>query len=128
MAVAADTHIQLGISKPKKDATVGTGTLTLGASELAIKIGSALQVTRPLVYVGDFEKLFRYAKMDIKNVTSDTTYSITPGGGDSDIVKTGHTTGTLSLYIDTAVLTGDKSHFLHRTYKRLIERLLEEAK
>ena len=128
MAVAADTHIQLGISKPKKDATVGTGALTLGASELAIKIGSALQVTRPLIYIGDFEKLYRYAKADIKNVTADTTYSITPGGADNDIVKTGHTTGTVSLYIDSAVLTGDKSHFLHRTYKRLIERLLEEAK
>ena len=128
MAISADTHIQLGVSKPKKDATVGTGALTLGSNEVAIKIGSALQVTRPGIYVGDFEKLYRYAKTNIKDVTADTTYSITPGGSDDDIVTTGHTTGTLSLYVDTLVLTGDKSHFLHRTFKRLIERLLEEAK
>lgn len=128
MAISADTHIQLGVSKPKKDATVGTGAITLGANEVAIKIGSALGVTRPQVYIGDFEKLYRYAKSYIKDHTADTTFSIPPGGADNDIVTTGHTTTVLSLYVDTAVLTGDKTHFLHRTYKRLIERLLEEAK
>lgn len=128
MAIAADTHIQLGASKPKKDATVGTGSITLGANEVAIKIGSALQVTRPGVYVGDFEKLYRFIKTNMKNYTSDTIFSITPGGADNDIVTTGHTTGSLSMYVDSAVLTGDKTHFFHRTYRRLIERLLEEAK
>ena len=102
--------------------------ITLGADELAIKIGSALQVTRPGVYVGDFEKLYRFAKTNIKNYTADTTFSITPGGSDSDIVTTGHLTTTVSLYVDTAILTGDKTHFLGRTFKRLIERLLEESK
>lgn len=128
MAITADTHIQLGVSKPKKDATVGTGTLTLGANELAIKVGSAVDVGNTQQIVGDLEKLYRYAKTDIKNVTADTTYSIPLGGSDADIVKTGHTTSTVSLYIDTAILTGDKSHFLNRTFKRLIELLLEEAK
>lgn len=128
MAISADTHIQLGVHKPKKSATVGTGAITLGANELAVKIGSALQVSRPGVYVGDFEKLYRYAKSYIKDHSATTVFSISPGGSDNDIVTSGHDTGLLSLYVDAGVLAGDKSHFLHRTYKRLIERLLEEAK
>lgn len=128
MAITADTHIQLGVSKPKKDATIATGILTLGANELAIKVGSAVDVGNTQQIVGDFEKLYRYAKTDIKNVTADTTYSIPLGGSDNDIVKTGHGTGVISLFIDTAILTDDYSHFLNRTFKRLIELLLEEAK
>lgn len=128
MAITADTHIQLGVSSPKKSATVGTGTITLGANEVAIKVGSSVPVGNTQQIVGDFEKLYRFAKTDIKNVTADTVYSIPLGGSDLDIVKSGHAVGLISLYIDTAILTGDKSHFLHRTYKRLIERFLEEAK
>lgn len=128
MAITADTHVQLGASKPKKDATVGTGSLTLGANEVAIKVGSAVDVSNTQQIIGDFEKLHRYAKFNIGSATADTTFSIPLGGSDGDIVTTGHTTSTLSLYVDTAIMDGDKSHFLTRTFKRLIERLLEEAK
>lgn len=128
MALAADTHIQLGVSKPKKDATIATGAITLGANEVAIKLGSAISLSNPQQIVGDLEKLFRFAKSYIKDYTADTVFSITPGGADNDIVTTGHTTALISLYVDSGVLTGDKSHFLHRTYKRLVELLLEEAK
>ena len=128
MALSADTHIQLGVHKPKKSATVGTGAITLGANELAIKLGANVALGTLQSHVGDFEKLYRHAKSYIKDYTADTVFSITPGGGDGSIVTTGHTADLLSLYVDAAVLTGDKAHFLHRTYKRLIERLLEEAK
>lgn len=128
MAITADTHIQLGVSSPKKSATVATGAITLGANELAIKVGSSVSVGNTQQIVGDFYKLYRFAKMDIKNVTADTVYSIPLGGSDGDIVKTGHANGLISLYIDSAILTNDYSHFLTRTFKRLIERFLEEAK
>jgi hypothetical protein len=131
MPVTADTHVQLGVSSPKKSATVDTGTLTLGANEVAIKIGSAVpsgQLGNPQLLVGSFEKLFRFAKSFIKDYTGDTVFSIPPGGGDGDIVTTGHTTALLSLYVDAAVIDGDKSHFLNRTFRRCIERLLEESK
>lgn len=128
MALTANTHIQLNVSKPKKDATIAQGTITLGANEVAIKLGTLISLSNPQQIVGDLEKLYRFAKTNIKNYTSDTVFSITPGGADNDIVTTGHTTSLISLYVDSLVLTGDRSHFLHRTYKRLVELLLEEAK
>src|SRR6056297_1058797 len=128
MAITADTHVQLGVSKPKSDATVGTGSFTLGASEIALKVGSAVDVSNTQQIVGDFEKLHRYAKANISERTANTTYSMPLGGSDFDIAITGHGTGVLSLYVSSEVMDGDKSHFLTRTFKRLIERLLEEAK
>lgn len=128
MAITADTHVQLGVSKPKTAATVATGALTLGANEVAIKVGSAVSVANTQQIIGDFEKLYRYAKSNIAAHTADTVFSIPLGGSDADIVTTGHATTMLSLYVDAEVLTGDKSHFLHRTYKRLVELLLEDAK
>lgn len=128
MGITADTHIQLGASSPKKDATVGTGTLTLGTNEVAVKVGASAPVTNTQAIVGDIEKLLRYAKAYIRNHTADTEFSITPGGSDNDIVTSGHAAGLITLAVSSAVLTGDKSHFLTRTCKRLIERLLEEAK
>lgn len=128
MAITADTHVQLGASKPKTSATVATGTLTLGADEVAIKVGSAVSVANTQQIIGDFEKLYRYAKSNIGSATADTVFSIPLGGSDFDIVTSGHTTGLLSLYVDTAIMDGDKSHFLHRTFKRCIELLLEDAK
>lgn len=128
MALAADTHIQLAFDTPRKDATVGTGTLTLGANEVAIKIGSALALGNLQEIVGTFRKLFNFALTNLKDYTSDTTFSLAPGGTEGDIVTTGHTTALLSLYVDSAILTGDRSHRLDTTFKLLMERLLEEAK
>jgi hypothetical protein len=128
MAITADTHVQLGASSPKKSATVATGTLTLGANEVAIKVGSTVSLGNTAEIIATFQKLFAYAKMDIKNVTADTVWSMPVGGGDSTIVKTGHANGLCSLFVDTAILTDDYSHFLNRTFKRCVERLLEESK
>jgi hypothetical protein len=128
MSIAADTHIQLGVARPKKSATVGTGAITLGANEVAIKLGDNVSPTKIQSAVGDLEKLYRFAKTNIGTAAVDTVFSIPPGGADNDIVTTGHTADLISLYVDAGVMAGNKSHLLHRTYKRLIERLLEEAK
>ena len=128
MPITADTHVQLGASSPKKDATVATGVLTLGANEVAIKVGSSVSVSNTTAIVATFQKLFDFAKTDLKNVTADTTWSMPVGGSASSIVKTGHAVGLCSLYVDTAILANDQSHFLNRTFKRCIERLLEESK
>lgn len=128
MPIIADTHVQLNASSPKKSATVGTGALTLGANEIAIKVGSSVNVANSAEIVAAFEKLMRFAKMDLKNVTADTVWSMPLGGSDNAIVKTGHAAGLVSLYADAGIVATDKSHFFQRTYKRCIERLLEEAK
>lgn len=128
MTMTADTHVALGSSSPKTAARVGTGAFTLGANEVAVKIGSSVSVANPQQVIGALEKLYRFAKSNISAYTADTVFSIPLNGGDVDIVTTGHAVGLVSLYVDSTVLTGDKSHFLHRTYKRCIERLLEESK
>jgi len=128
MALTADTHVQLAVSSPKKSATVGTGALTLGANEVAIKVGSSVDIANITAVIATFQKLFDFAKTDLKNVTADTVWSMPVGGAQSSIVKTGHAVGLCSLYADTAILTNDYSHFLNRTFKRCIERLLEESK
>lgn len=128
MAITSDTHVQLGASKPKTDATIATGVLTLGADEVAIKVGSSVSVANTQQIIGDLEKLYRYAKTNIGSAATTTTFSIPLGGSDYDIVTTGHAVGLVSLYVHADIMNGNKSHFLHRTFKRCIELLLEDAK
>lgn len=128
MAIVADTHVMLGVSSPKKSATVATGALTLAANSMAIKVGSSVDAGNVQAIIGDIEKLYRFALTRIAKVSGTTTVSIIPGKGDSGIVLTGHGAGLVTLYIHADILANNKSHFLHRTYKRLVERLLEEAK
>lgn len=128
MPLAADTHIQLEANAPRQAATVGTGVITLGANEVAVKIGANISLANMQQIVGSLEKLFRLAKTAIANHTADTTWSMIPGGSDTSVVTTGHTDDLVSLYVDSAILTGNRSHFLDRTFKEVRSRLLEEAK
>lgn len=128
MAIVANTHVRLGASKPKKDAIVATGAVTLGANELAIHVGSNVDVSNDLAIIAAFEKLYRFAKTNIGSATGVSTWSMPLWGSDNQIVTSGHAATTLTLYVDAAIVDTDKSHFLHRTYKRAVERLLEESK
>lgn len=134
MALTANQGIVLGTSSPKKSATVGTGAPTVGTNAVGIFIGSTVVVGRPQSVIGQFELLLRYAKTNLKDLTgTPCVLHVSLAGSYSGIVVNG-TAGTapgngdIRLIIGAGVHSGAKSHFLNRTYKRLIEVLLEENK
>jgi hypothetical protein len=137
MAITANTRIKLGANKPKKDAVVDApGTAPADDSnEIAISIGTAVDPLKTQSIIGDFEKLYRYAKTNLESLVPTGlagTYAVVhipAGGSDAAIVNDGTPgTGDLTLEVGALVYGEDQSHFLHRTFKRLCERWLEESK
>jgi hypothetical protein len=130
MAIAANSSIVLGGSKPKKDATIATGAPTVGDGDVAIWAGALVNTAdRTQQIVGDWHKLFRYVKTNISTWTGQVFLEIPVGGGDPDIGEVALVTdGHVALIIGADIIDGAQSHFLDRTFKRLIERWLEESK
>lgn len=132
MSLAANSSIELDIHTPKKDATVnnGTGAPTVGADEIAIFAGASVPIDGFQQNIGDFIKLHRYAQSHMVSLSgSPCTVHISSGGSDRDIEINGTPgVGDLVLYIGANVHGNEQSHFLDRTFKRLVERWLEETK
>jgi len=132
MALLPNTSIKLGIHEPKKNAVVAQPGTDPGANEIRIymPVGVAVNLTQNLV--GDFHKLHRMAQTVLKDLDGTIPPDIVAmelGGSDNDILING-VLGDSEIRLEIGAYTGagDRSHFLDRTFKRLIERLLEEAK
>lgn len=133
MAIANNTRIKLGVSKPKKDAVVAAPGTAAAAGEIAVWAAADVDEAKTQSIVGDFWKLFRYAKSNMPaieaSVATPVIVHMPAGGGDPSIEIDGTpTAGEVRLEIGQDTATGSKSHFLDRTFKRLIERWLEESK
>jgi hypothetical protein len=134
MALTANQGIALGVSSPKKAAVVGTGVPTVGTNAMGIFIGSTVVVSGPQSVVGQFDILFRYAKSNMKALTgTPCVLHVALTENYSDIVMNGVSgnapgNADIRLIIGAGVHGGDRSHFLNRTFKRLIEVLLERNK
>jgi len=134
MALTVNQGILLGTSSPKKSATVAAGVPTVTTDTMGIFVGSTVAVNYPQAVVGQFELLFRYAKSNLKDLTgTPCVLHVALTENYNDIVMNG-AAGTapgnadIRLIIGAGVHDGDKSHFLNRTFRRLIEILLEENK
>lgn len=133
MAIPNNTSIVLGVSKPKKDAVVAQPGLAATASEIRIWAAADVDEAKTQSVVGDFWKLFRYAKSNMPaiqaSIADPVIVHMPSGGSDVQIEIDGTpTAGEVRLEIGTDVAGGSKSHFLDRTFKRLVERWLEESK
>lgn len=133
MAIANNTRIRLGVAKPKKDAIVAAAGTAATASEVAIRAGSSVDEALTQTIIGDYWKLFRFAKSNMRLIEASVAAPVVVwmpiGGSDNDItIGVGITTASVGLEIGQDTATGSKSHFLDRTFKRLIERWLEESK
>ena len=131
--IAANTRIKLGVSKPKKDAIVAAPGTAAAASEVAIWAGSLIDPNQTQSIIGGFYQLFNYAKSNMPAIEASSATPVIVhmvlGAGDSDIEIDGTPTATeIRLEIGQDTATGSKSHFLHRTFIRLLERWLEESK
>lgn len=131
--IANNTSIKLGVSKPKKDAVVESPGTPAAASELRIWAAAGVDEALTQSIVGDYWKLYRYAKSNMPaiaaSVADPVIVHMPAGGGDSDISLDGSpTTDEVRLEIGSETATPSKSHFLERTFKRLVERWLEESK
>lgn len=130
----ANRSIKLGASSPKTKAVFGTAAPTVAAGEMGIYTGSAIATSNPQWIVGQFDILYRYAKNNLKNLTgTPCVLHMALGESASSIVVNG-TAGTapgtsdIRLIIGANIHGGDKSHFLNRTFRRLIEAYLEDNK
>lgn len=134
MALTADQGVKLGASKPKTSAVVAATAPTITTDEMAIYIGAAVPVSNPQQIVGQLDLLYRYAKNNLPSLTgTPCVLHVALAGSGNDIVMNGTVgtapgTGDIRLLIGAGVHTGDKSHFLNRTFKRLVEVLLESNK
>lgn len=130
----ANRSVKLGVSSPKTKVVVDDGAPTVAAGELGIYTGSAISTSNPQWIVGQFHHLYRYAKSNIKDLTGTPCVLHMPlGGGYSDIVMNGTEdtapgTSDIRLIIGANIHNGDKSHFLNRTFRRVIEAYLEDNK
>lgn len=137
MAIASNTRIKLGASKPKKAAVVDTpGTPPADSSdEIAIWAASSVPTNIPQSIIGQFTNLFDYAKSNMKAIraagaaNAPVVVHMPYNGNESEIEIGGTPTATeIRLEIGSLIYNGDRSHFLNRTWVRLRERWLEEDK
>ncbi len=133
MPIPNNTRIRLGVSKPKKDAVVAQPGTPATAGEIAIWAAAGVDENLTQSNIGDFWKLFRAAKSNMPiiaaSINDPVIVHMPSGGGDNDVVLDGTpTSDDLRLEIGSEVAAGSKSHFLDRTFKRLLERWLEESK
>lgn len=131
MSIPLETSITLDIHSPKKDAVVATGAPTVGDNDVALYVAPIPDSTDELLTqstVGDFRKLLRYALSTLSVHTGAVALEIPMGGGDNDIQTAVPTAGSACLYVGADLVDGGQSHYIDRTFKRLIERWLEEAK
>jgi len=132
MAIPNNTSVKLGVSVPKKDAVVAQPGTAAGANDIRILAGTGIDETRTQNIVGALTKLHRFAQTILHTLSGvadpDVLHTVL-GGSDNDIVVNGTPgVGDVVLEIGTFTGAGDRSHFLDRTFKRVVERWLEESK
>ena len=133
MAIPNNTRIRLGVSAPKKDAVVDQPGIPPTGVQIAIWAAASVPENLTQQVVGDFHKLFRYAKSNMPaiaaSIADPVVVHMPTGGNDSEIEIDGvPTADEVRLEIGTETALNSESHFLDRTFKRLIERWLEESK
>lgn len=120
----ANQSIKLDVHSPKKASVVATGAPVPAATEIAIWAGADINPGLVQSIVGGFQALHAYAQTELKNITA--TVQMPLGGGSGSIEADGTPgAGDLVLYVGSDVVAKQQSHFLDRTFKRLIEVWLE---
>ena len=133
MPLSANVSIVLDAHSPKKDATYATdGGHATGANDVTIWAASGVEVGNPQQVVGCFMKLRRYALTELKNMqpsAGPTIVHMPLYAGDSEIEIDGTPTAEeCRIEIGATLVDRSQSHFINRTFDRLIEVLLEASK
>lgn len=122
-----NTQRTLNVHSPKKDTALTTGVnQTIGADEVAIFL-PAYGLDRPQLYVS---ALINLRDFGLTNMAAGWT-SVSVSGGfppESSIAldAADEPLTTLYLIVGANVRDRQQTHFLDRTFKRLIENLLED--
>ena len=133
MAIPNNTSIALGASSPKKDAVVASPGIAAAAGEVRIWAASGCPENKTQFLVGQWQKMFDTIKGNMNvieaSVATPVIVSMPFDGEISEMVVDGTPTADdLRIEIGQDISAGAKSHFLKRTFDRLIERWLEESK
>jgi len=123
----ANTSIALDAHSPKKDAVVAIGAPTVAENTVAIWAGANINPDLTQSIVGGFQLLKAFALSSLGG-TSVARVHMPLGGGSADCRINGVVTAD-ELVIEMGQNLGsnetDRSHFIDRTVKRLIEVWLE---
>ena len=130
-ALTGNDHFILGINSPPKDHVQGTGdpTAVAGDNDISIWINTPPNINLFQQLVGDLKKVHRWIESEnLKDVAIESWAAIPVGGDDNDIVAAAPGAGEVGILIGATTAAGDRSHFLDRTFKRLLEKFLEASK
>jgi hypothetical protein len=133
MAIANNTRIKLGASSPKKDAVVAAPGTPAAAGEVALWAAAGVDENLTESIMGTFETLYNYAKSNMTaieaSVATPVVLHVDLGGSQAQVEIDGTpTSDEVRLEIGQDIASGQRSHFLNRTYTRIRERWLEESK
>ena len=134
MAVSSNISIKLNVHSPKKDAEFYTdgGHAPTGADEVTIWAAAGVEVGLPQHLWGTFMSLHAYIQSHLNQAAPSAGPTIVHGVlgcSDSEIEVDGiPTSDQCRIEIGANIVNKGQSHFLDRTFKRLIERGLEESK
>ena len=130
MALAAADYFKVSVNGTKTDVTKGTGLISVGADEMALQIGASASVANVQAIVGTFEQLRKHALNYLTSYDGTVgvlTLSLPVGGFSANAVTTAPAATALTLHIDDGVLATEKSHFIDKTFKDLIAKLIEAS-
>jgi len=134
MSILANTSIRLNVHLPKKDAVVDAPGTPATANELRLWAAASIPPNKTQSIVGAYWKLFRWAKSNMPAIEASIADPVVIHMSmlrDSDAgieIDGTPTADDVRLEIGTAIAATSKSHFLDRTFKRIVERWLEESK
>jgi hypothetical protein len=128
MTIIANTSVKLDAHSPKKDAVVTQLAPVAGVNEVGVWIPTGANLNLAQFYIGSLQNLCDMALTQLKD--GPVLLVVPIGGGDPQIVIDGiaPVSGEVGLYIGADLAAKGQSHFIKRTFDRVIERLLEEGK
>lgn len=128
MTIAADTHIILGADEPKKAAVIGQGAPTIVGREMAIWGNTLVDPGFTTQTIATLWALYSVALAEAKDTDLEFVISARIDAAENTFAFAAPGAGEIGFYVGPGLTTGNRSHFIHRTLKRLCERWLEIAK
>lgn len=124
-----NTTFTLNVHFPKKDTVLTTGVdqSAINPNEVAIFIPT-FAVDRPQWFVGQLKSMFDYGLTNMRQGWTSISAGVAAPESGFAIDAADEPLATLYIIIGANIRDKQQTHFFDRTFKRLIERLLEEWK
>ena len=131
MAIIPGSSINLGAHEPKKSAVINAVAVSATANEVALVFGAEIEPGKIQSMVGSLEVVLRELLnnlVDHEAAAGVVELSVPVGGGNARVGSGTPSGNGVGLSVGQTLCSKQQSHFIDRTFKRLIERMLEDSK